>query len=184
MRFQAKHSYFKGLASKVKNFKNIGKTLSQRHQRLQAYEMYSEPLNEPVKVTGATSLAPASLPQDFASLLPQERRDAPTLTSAKSVTFIGRKYKIDDAFVHVFDNEHAEFAKVCALIISRCVVAVIARSLASVEVSMHRRSYLVLPTEQVICVMPNKELEYYPLDCYQYEGKIEIVPHYELFATW
>lgn len=39
MRFEAKHSYFKSIASKVKNFRKVCLTLATRHQLLQAYEL-------------------------------------------------------------------------------------------------------------------------------------------------
>ena len=32
MRFESKHNYFKDLAHRVKNFKNISKTMAERHQ--------------------------------------------------------------------------------------------------------------------------------------------------------
>ena len=37
MRFEAKHSYFKSLAHKVKCFKNIAKTLAELHHNLMCY---------------------------------------------------------------------------------------------------------------------------------------------------
>ena len=37
MRFESKHSYFKDLAHRVKCFKNIAKTMAERHQYLVAY---------------------------------------------------------------------------------------------------------------------------------------------------
>ena len=37
MRFEAKHSYFKSMAQRVKNFRIIPKTLANRHQRLMCY---------------------------------------------------------------------------------------------------------------------------------------------------
>ena len=37
MRFEARHSYFKRLASQLGNFINISYTLAVRHQRLQCY---------------------------------------------------------------------------------------------------------------------------------------------------
>lgn len=37
MRFEAKHRYFKQLAQTIGCFKNITKTLTLRHQRLQCY---------------------------------------------------------------------------------------------------------------------------------------------------
>ena len=38
MRYEAKHSYFKDLAQKIKCFKNISKSLAERHQRLVCYQ--------------------------------------------------------------------------------------------------------------------------------------------------
>ena len=40
MRFEAKHSYFKMLAHRVRNFRNIPKTLACRHQRLMCYYLH------------------------------------------------------------------------------------------------------------------------------------------------
>ncbi|KAJ8048977.1 hypothetical protein HOLleu_01506 [Holothuria leucospilota] len=42
IRFEAKHSYFKDLARKTKNRKNLAKTLAQRHQNLMSYYSCSE----------------------------------------------------------------------------------------------------------------------------------------------
>ena len=39
MRFEAKHNYFKKLANKINNFKNVTYSLAKRHQSLQAYLM-------------------------------------------------------------------------------------------------------------------------------------------------
>lgn len=37
LRFESKHTYFKQFARKLQNFKNLGSTLAERHQLLQAY---------------------------------------------------------------------------------------------------------------------------------------------------
>ena len=42
MRFEAKHNYFKTLAQGMYNFKNICKSLAQRHQRFQCYWLSHE----------------------------------------------------------------------------------------------------------------------------------------------
>ena len=39
MRFEAKHNYFKDLAHRIKNFKNIAMSLSYRHQQLVCYQL-------------------------------------------------------------------------------------------------------------------------------------------------
>ena len=42
MRFESKHNYFKDLAHRVKNFKNIPKTMAERHQEALCYHLRSE----------------------------------------------------------------------------------------------------------------------------------------------
>ena len=44
MRFEAKNSYFKGIAQAVGNFKNIAKTVAIRHQRLNCYNLLDDNL--------------------------------------------------------------------------------------------------------------------------------------------
>ena len=41
MRYEAKHSYFKDVAQKTKCFKNIPKSLAERHQSLLCYKFFT-----------------------------------------------------------------------------------------------------------------------------------------------
>ena len=41
MRFESKHNYFKDLAHRVKNFKNVPKTMAERHQEALCYHLRS-----------------------------------------------------------------------------------------------------------------------------------------------
>ena len=42
MRYEAKHSYFKDLARKIRCFKNISKSLAERYQRLVCYQLLGQ----------------------------------------------------------------------------------------------------------------------------------------------
>ena len=42
MRYESKHSYFKSLCHRVKNFKNIAKTLARHHQNLVCYQLSND----------------------------------------------------------------------------------------------------------------------------------------------
>ena len=53
MRLEAKHSYFKTLAHRVRNFRNIPKTLAGRHQRLMCYYL-NHPHKSPSIKEGTT----------------------------------------------------------------------------------------------------------------------------------
>lgn len=64
MRSEAKHSYFKNVASKVKNFRNICLTLAKQHQLLQAYELSGNVLHAPLETTGAKLMKVAEVPEE------------------------------------------------------------------------------------------------------------------------
>jgi hypothetical protein len=53
LRFESKHSYFKKCARSAQNFKNITKTLSEKHQLLQAFYSTGSLFGEHVEVNGA-----------------------------------------------------------------------------------------------------------------------------------
>ena len=61
MRFEAKHAYFKAIASNVRNFRNICRTLGNRHQLLQAYELSEELYESPIETTESVVVEVASL---------------------------------------------------------------------------------------------------------------------------
>ncbi|XP_042143405.1 uncharacterized protein LOC121833817 [Ixodes scapularis] len=182
MRFEAKHSYFKGLASKVKNHKNICKTLCQRHQLLQAYQISSATLSQPIDVSGVAVVKTASLPEEFVVLLPQGLRELDSLSSVKTAAFNNCSYRVGDAFVHSVDDGNPSFAEVHGLFVASGTLIIMAKKLATVEVSKHRCSYIVLRRDDAMCVIPNFQFDYYPLDLYPYGSFLEVVPHYEIFV--
>ena len=47
MRFEARHRYFKRLASQLGNFVNVPHTLSMRHQQLQCYHRLDDSIFQP-----------------------------------------------------------------------------------------------------------------------------------------
>lgn len=57
MRYEAKHKYFKTLASNIGNFINVPQTLAMRHQYLQCYiHLDHQKQNEPVYTKGKFNL--------------------------------------------------------------------------------------------------------------------------------
>lgn len=60
MRFEAKHNYFKNVAQRVKCFKNITKTLADRHQKQMCYYLSNpniSPLVKEMKVPKGNHIA-------------------------------------------------------------------------------------------------------------------------------
>lgn len=70
MRFEAKHQYVKSLAVRVKNFKNVSKSVAERHQPLQCFQFATFDLDSGIATTKAKPLACRELPdcaKDFFS---------------------------------------------------------------------------------------------------------------------
>ncbi|CAN8009013.1 unnamed protein product [Ixodes pacificus] len=86
MRFEAKHQYFKSLAKKTRNFINICRTLSTRHQ---LYEMYHLPQpKEQITTSGRKRVSFEELPE-----LLQDRLHELELWSAQVTTVPGGTFK-------------------------------------------------------------------------------------------
>lgn len=65
MRFESKHQYFKDVARKVRNFKNIAHTLAVRHQYLETY-IATQPFNEfNMATTGCRPILFEHLPEEI-----------------------------------------------------------------------------------------------------------------------
>ena len=71
MRYEAKHRYFKQIAKVIGNFKNIAKTVAQRHQRYMCYVLSnpSDYLQSEQVLGPVVSLQLSSLEYEAASCL-------------------------------------------------------------------------------------------------------------------
>lgn len=58
MRFESKHSYFKRCIRSSKNFRNVTKSLAERHQLFQAYQSHGSLFSPQVQVSDSTSFYP------------------------------------------------------------------------------------------------------------------------------
>ena len=95
LRFEAKHSYFKGLINQIKCWKNITYTLAKRHQYLQCYHntarhnfLQSEKMNE----TGGKPKDFNKLGKDLQRELRPLLHDQPNVHSASSICLNGINY--------------------------------------------------------------------------------------------
>ncbi|XP_040071113.1 uncharacterized protein LOC120843732 [Ixodes scapularis] len=111
IRLEAKHPYLKAVASKVKNFKNIAKTLSHRHQLLQAYELGSSMKNESIQVTGMEVVETASLLEGITAALPDLLCNEAMLTCVETAVFNRCNYRAGDVFV-ITNGKTPQFGKI------------------------------------------------------------------------
>ena len=108
MRFESKHSYFKECIRRVKNFKNVTKTLSHKHQLLQAYYGTGSLIGPSVVVEQAAPLDLEVYNEKIGSVLLQyfpQGTSVNDLSVVINVTASGIAYK-QKQFVHVGNTEH------------------------------------------------------------------------------
>jgi hypothetical protein len=104
MRFEAAHQYFKQLSRRVKNFKNISATLSQRYQAKKCYEHAANSLLLSGTVTPCSqkSVRLSQLPVKLVQLL-KERNGTPTsdvMYSVKALVVNGQTFRVGSAVVY------------------------------------------------------------------------------------
>jgi hypothetical protein len=98
IRFERKHSYFKTLAQKIKNFKNITLSLSKRHQRLAAIV----PVDEKFFSFEETDyINEINIDSKIRNLLLQSES---WFTITDNVNYYGIKISINDFFIIKFQN--------------------------------------------------------------------------------
>ncbi|XP_040071459.1 uncharacterized protein LOC115308493 [Ixodes scapularis] len=173
MRFEAKHQYFKGLALKTKNFLNITKTLSTRHQLLQSYELHTFVLDKPVYATGLKVVAPAELNQCAESLA----SDGLQVWEAKSIETSTGVYQTNDVLL-MNKTMSLSFAKVSTVYMVNREVFLLLNELQVERFRRHRCSYRVQNTDNFYLKQPGEEACFQRLDLYN-EG--ELVPKWDSF---
>lgn len=99
LRYEAKHQYFKNMASRVKNFRNICKTLASRHQLLQSFEMFSLSNCQNITTSCAKTVDVLKLPPVAQSLCCREG-----LLEAKGVALGTCSYRVQDILVEGKDE--------------------------------------------------------------------------------
>lgn len=112
MRYEAKHSYFKDLARKTKNRKNLSKTLAMRHQsRMSLFSTSKNVLGEDnILSTGLTEINVNAFCPKVQNLLAQTLQSE-KLQVASSVTIHGTLYRQNFVVAsHITDVLH--FAKI------------------------------------------------------------------------
>lgn len=180
MRFEAKHSYFKNIALKAKNFRNICLTLATRHQLLQAYELSGNVLHCPLEVTGEKPVHITELPEDEQAVIAKATEEA-LFSSVATASLDSCHYRVGDVFVHGVQHDVPHFLKIVRIFVVCSSVMLLSQRLSTLQCSEHRCSYIVKGCDEKVVVMPDNVVDFYPLDLYRYGDEHEVVPHYAIF---
>ncbi|XP_065281874.1 uncharacterized protein [Dermacentor albipictus] len=160
MRFEAKHQYFKSLATRIKNFRNICKTLAERHQLLQSFEFSELALDDVLSTNSAKSVERAELHPCIQEALP-----VGVTWQAKSVTLRQVTYKVEDVLL-MRRGDDPEFCQIIGIFIVSNEVAFLVERFEVLEFRRHRYSYLVARCGTMYAVKPGDEALSECLDLY------------------
>ncbi|KAG0439498.1 hypothetical protein HPB47_016622 [Ixodes persulcatus] len=172
MRFEAKHQYFKSMASKVKNFRNICKTLSMRHQLLESYRHQTYVLDKPLSALGSRKVDPGTLHPCTQSLASKGQ-----VWEAKFISTNTGDYR-RDAILVMDKTTSLSFAQVTAVYIIDGDPLFLLEALQVEAFRRHKYSFKVHRTCDFYLRKPGQEVCSQHLDLYL-DG--ELVPKWDLF---
>lgn len=178
MRFEAKHAYFKAIASNVRNFRNICLTLGTRHQLLQAYELSGKLFESTIETTGSAMVNVTRLSEEEQAAVSTITQEA-TVCSVKTAGVNGCMYRLKDVIVSEVENDTPNFLQVEKLLVT-CGVLILCQRLKTLRYSNHRRLYIVDKCSDVVAATPKNELDFCSLDLYNFGTVYEVVPHFAL----
>lgn len=163
MRFESKHSYFKRCARHLKNFKNICRTLCERHQMFQAYVLAGLGSSEILQIKNGCAFIP-NLYNDSVNHAASEfgfsERD--TVVSTE-IQYKGTTYKKGDFLVV---NESMEFGKII-IILNKDDAVYVLMDLHKSNFLPKYHLYAITPqTTAMKCVNLQAMLDFYPLTSY------------------
>ena len=183
MRFESKHSYFKKCLQHCQNFKNVTKTLSERHQLLQAYMANGSLMSSSVNYAKAIPLHPSLYSTGIASSLQRFDLDSQNSVVSEKVTFNGVDFKKGLFVVVSFSNDSTiTFGCIQMMVVKSCSSVYVVVRLCEASFETHLGVYS-LPARvgsgealgKVSCIPVTKLHDLFPLPAY-HVGKHRLIP--------
>lgn len=175
LRFESKHSYFKRCARHLKNFKNICKTLSERHQMYQAYLLAGQECSKLLQVKDSCTFFSNLYSDAIKHAVKEFAFSENNTTVMTDVQFKGTAYKKGQFLVYSNDDQ-MEFGELLLILIQNDT---------SVYVLMNIHKGICLPeyhmysvtkdSHKLECVNINDLADFYPLVSYILDG-YQVIP--------
>lgn len=144
MHFGSKHQYFKDVARKVRNFKDITYTLAARHPYLETYLATQVSSENTIVTTGCNPILYEHLQEMVRLHISEHDLARDTAFVWTSVGIDGFVYTKGSALVQsASEDEHPEFAQVCELFSVNRSILVLALLLKTIEFGEHLHLYVV-----------------------------------------
>jgi len=184
MRFESKHNYFKQVVRECRCFKNILRTMAEKHQLLAAYHLSSHTYFTPaVSVPDAPPLAVTILSDSYQRALQLYFPHAEEVSIVPHVTINGTKYNSGQIVVTGMLSGLPEFSKIVDVMLVSGKVFFVATDERS-WFCEHIRGYFLEPTDAVHLIDPYDLVDYYPLSQYVYDNRDCVILKHFICMPW
>lgn len=188
IRFEAKHSYFKGLARKTKNRKNLCLTLAKRHQLLQSLYHISPCFLESDEKdsVGGSLCAVENLLQDVQHAVRDMFGPISEVFRCTAVVINGNRFDENSVVVTGTEKSVLQFSMVKAIFLRGSRVYFLVSELENVQYSAHYHSNIVRPnfSGKPHIIEPEDLLDFRPLEYYFCNVGICIPQRYRLLEEF
>lgn len=185
MRFEAKHQYFKRIAYKLNNFKNVAKSLATRHQLRQCWELASgDFLKEDPNSQSGTSVLFTTLSSNvresilkFCGLTESNVASTDAVWKTKSLTKDHMTYAVGNILIidFVHEEEIPVFFRITHCLRFRSQWLLCGRLHFATIFSAHYHGYIVEDSLEVAIVSPGMEQDSQQVNLYSTEDGDKIV---------
>ncbi len=176
MRFESKNSYFKRCIRASKNFKNITKSLSERHQLLQAYQSRGNVFSPELIMSDSTRFYPELYDSQFKGALEAFDLSASNAVVTDQITVRGTCYTTDMLVILSCEVEQLILGLIACIVVKqqKTVHLVLRQKRASLDPDLG-----VFEVENdggtFTCKKLDELLDYIPLRPYQRGGRLLVV---------
>lgn len=174
MRFEAKHRFFKCVVHDMQNFKNVLKTLANRHQHMVAFHLSGPSFFKPHQQTSNVCSVMVSALPDVAKAYVEQVTDSRMIYSTSKVNVDGMDYAVG-MFVSVGqEGGLPQFCKIEQILLVNNFVVLLSRQHKSFYVE-HLRSYELLPQSLTLNTLSDLN-DTSPLFAYNTDGRLLLSP--------
>lgn len=182
MRFESKHQYFKDIARKIRNWKNLSRSLAMRHQFLQGFLFTTGDEKSTPRNTGVRCVLYEHLPCCIRDFITLNNLVCTSPVVVKSVIVDGRTYSEGCCLVKsVPEDGLPEFLLVSQIFYVNKVLLVMAKLLETVCFDEHFHVYVVSAIDKYSVLTSFSEFEIEPLYMHEHKGRNVISTRHSLF---
>jgi hypothetical protein len=191
MRFESKHMYFKRVVAVAKCFKNITKTLANRHQFRQAWEMSGSDMLLPYEtVASSTKLLrfaelPLSVGEAIKNCMTADISEAETVTRCDCLVVSNITYKVNSVYVagHMEEEEIPMFFIIKHILCIRSAWLLCGWFVIPECFSNHLFAYRVTEDDNWTACKPGMFVDYTMHDVFHIDNTVYVSLRYEYPAV-